>query len=333
MFVLAAIGRVGDAAPMQRVVIVVFDRLQSLDASGPFEVLRLGGYHVELASPTGESVRSENGLVLGVDRALSSVRGPLDTLLVAGGHVEEAMHDPVILRGLRRLAPQSRRIASVCSGAFLLAEAGLLDGRRATTHWGGCEYLARAYPAIRVEPDPIFVRDGDVWTSAGVTAGMDLALALVEEDRGREVALDIARGLVMYVQRPGGQAQFSAALRSQRADREPLREVQAWVAEHLDADLSVERLAARAAMSPRHFARAFRAESGVTPARYVEDLRVEAARRLLESTTRPVADISATCGFGTAETMRRAFLRSVRVPPSEYRRRFNPRAKDQEVTA
>ena len=194
-------------------------------------------------------MRSENGLLLGVDRALPSVRGPLDTLIVVGGHMEEAMHDPVIHRALRRLAPQSRRIASVCSGAFLLAEAGLLDGRRATTHWGGCDRLAGDYPSITVDPDPIFVRDGNVWTSAGVTAGMDLALALVEEDRGRDAALAIARGLVMYVQRPGGQAQFSAALRSQRPQRQPLREVQAWVAEHLDADLSVEQLASVAAMS------------------------------------------------------------------------------------
>jgi transcriptional regulator GlxA family with amidase domain len=310
--------------PVQRVVIVVFDRLQTLDAAGPFEVLRAGGYDVELASPTGEAVRSESGLLLGVDRALPSIRGPLDTLLVAGGQgVDEAKHDPVIQRALRRLAPQSRRVASVCSGAFVLAEVGLLDGRRATTHWGGCEVMARDYPAITVDPDPIFVRDGNVWTSAGVTAGMDLALAMVEEDRGPDAALAIARGFVMYVQRPGGQAQFSAALRVQRAERRPLREVQAWVAEHLDADLSVERLARLADMSRRHFARAFVAETGVTPARYVEDLRVEAARRLLETTTRPVETIATTCGFGTTETMRNAFLRSVRVPPMEYRRRFD----------
>jgi transcriptional regulator GlxA family with amidase domain len=313
---------------VQRVVIIVFDRLQQLDATGPFEVLRAGGYQVELASPTGESVRSESGLLLGVDRALSAVRGPLDTLLVAGGHVGEVMHDPVVHRALRRLVPQCRRVASVCSGALVLAEAGLLDGRRATTHWAACELLARDYPAVTVDPEPIFVRDGNVWTSAGVTAGMDLALALVEEDRGRDAALAIARGLVMYVQRPAGQAQFSAALRAQRAQREPLREVQAWVAEHLEADLSVRRLADIAAMSPRHFARAFAAETGVTPARYVEDLRVEAARRLLETTMRPVEDIATTCGFGTAETMRRAFLRSVCVPPTEYRRR-----RDKETTA
>lgn len=312
---------------MERVVLVVFDRLQQLDATGPYEVLRAGGYHVELASPDGGPVRSESGLVLGVDRALPSVRGPLDTLLIAGGNgVDVAMTDPVVQRAVRRLAPVSRRVASVCSGAFVLAEAGLLDGRRATTHWRRCAALAERYPAVTVETDPIFVRDGDVWTSAGVTAGMDLALALVEEDRGREAALAIARQLVMYVQRPGGQAQFSAALRAQRADREVLRDLQAWLPDHLDLDLSVERLAERAAMSGRHFARAFAAETGVTPARYVEDLRVEAARRLLESTQRQVEDIAATCGFGSAETMRRAFLRAVHVPPAEYRRRFNKKA-------
>ena len=312
---------------MERVVIIVFDRLQQLDATGPYEVLRAGGYQVELASPDGQPVRSDSGLLLGVDRALPSVRGPLDTLLIAGGSgVDEAMTDPVVQRAVRRLAPTSRRVASVCSGAFVLAEAGLLDGRRATTHWRRCASLAERYPAITVESDPIFVRDGNVWTSAGVTAGMDLALALVEEDRGREVALTIARHLVMYVQRPGGQAQFSAALRAQRADREVLRELQAWLPDHLDLDLSVERLAERAAMSGRHFARAFAAETGVTPARYVDDLRVESARRLLESTRRPVADVAAACGFGSAETMRRAFLRAVRVPPADYRRRFNTSA-------
>jgi transcriptional regulator GlxA family with amidase domain len=186
--------------------------------------------------------------------------------------------------------------------------------------------MARAYPAITVDPDRIFVRDGNVWTSAGVTAGMDLALALVEEDRGQDLALTIARGLVMFVQRPGGQAQFSAALRARRPQRQPLREVQAWVAEHLNDDLSVTHLANLAAISPRNFARAFAAETGSTPARYVEDLRVEAARRLLESTTRPVEEIATTCGFGGADTMRRTFLRLVRVPPTDYRRRFNKEA-------
>ncbi|MCU1373807.1 MAG: putative AraC family transcriptional regulator [Actinomycetia bacterium] len=327
MFVIAAKrGRV-DAGAVQRVVIFVFDGVQPLDAVGPHEVLRAGGYAVELVSATGQPVRSASGLTLGVDGALADVRGPLDTLVVAGGDgIGTAMADAEVLRHLGRLAARSRRVTSVCSGAFLLAEAGLLDGRRATTHWRHCAELAARYPAITVDPDPIFVRDGDVWTSAGVTAGMDLALALVEEDRGAEAALAIARRLVMYVQRPGGQAQFSAALKAQRADRDVLRELQAWLPDHLDLDLGVDRLAERAAMSPRQFARTFAAEVGVTPGRYVEDLRVEAARRLLESTRRGVDDVATTCGFGTAETMRRAFLRSVRVPPAEYRRRFNKEA-------
>jgi transcriptional regulator GlxA family with amidase domain len=309
---------------VERVVVFVFDGVQPLDAVGPHEVLRAGGYAVEVVSPSGRPVRSESGLTLGVDRSLASVRGRIDTLLVAGGDgVLAAAADPEVVRHVRRLARGARRVTSVCSGAFVLAEAGLLDGRRVTTHWRRCAQLAERYPAVTVDPDPIFVRDGDVWTSAGVTAGMDLALALVEQDRGREVALAIARQLVMYVQRPGGQAQFSAALQAQRADRDVLRELQAWLPDHLDDDLAVAALARRVAMSPRHFAREFTAEVGVTPARHVEDLRVEAARRLLESTRRGVEDIAAACGFGTAETMRRAFLRSVRVPPADYRRRFN----------
>ena len=308
-------------------MIVVFDDVQSLDVAGPTEVLTGGGYSVELAGPTGEPVRTSSGLTLGVHRSLAAVRGPIDTLLVAGGPgARRTRPDPVVVRAIRRLAPRSRRVASVCTGAFLLAEAGLLDGRRATTHWASCQHLAERYPAVTVDPDPIFVRDGDVLTSAGVTAGMDLALALVEEDRGPEVALAVARHLVMYVQRPGGQSQFSAALRAQRADRQILRELQSWLDDHLDEDLAVATLARRAAMSPRHFARTFSAEVGMTPARYVEDLRVEAARRLLESTGRAVEDIAGVCGFGTSETMRRSFLRSVRVPPAEYRRRFNPEA-------
>jgi transcriptional regulator GlxA family with amidase domain len=211
----------------------------------------------------------------------------------------------------------------VCTGAFLLAEAGLLDGRRATTHWASCRELARRYPRVQVDPDPIFVRDGNVHTSAGVTAGMDLALALVEEDHGREVALGVARWLVLFLKRPGGQSQFSAQLSAQLAAREPIQELQAWVIENVDADLSVEALARRAGMSPRNFARVFTRETGVTPACFVETARVEAARRRLEQEgARGVEAIAAACGFGSAETMRRAFLRRVRVSPSDYRERF-----------
>jgi transcriptional regulator GlxA family with amidase domain len=232
------------------------------------------------------------------------------------------MEDEGLIEWIRESGPRARRLASVCSGAFLLARAGLLDGRRATTHWRSCDLLARLYPKVRVEPDPIFVRDGSVYTSAGICAGMDLALALVEEDLGREIALAVAQRLVIFLKRPGGQSQFSAQLRTQLAEREPLRELQSWIAENPGADLTIPALAARVAMSPRNFARVFLREVGTTPARYVEGARVEAARRRLEESDSAIESVADGCGFGTPETMRRAFLRSLRVSPASYRGRF-----------
>ena len=223
---------------------------------------------------------------------------------------------------LRLAARRSRRVASVCTGAFLLARAGLLDGRRATTHWASCDALARNYPAVTVDPDPIFVRDGNVYTSAGVTAGIDLALALVEEDLGRRAALDVARSLVLFIRRPGGQAQFSSGLAGQAAIQPGIRELQDWVSDNLDSDLSVPALAERAFMSPRNFARVFSREVGLTPAAYVESLRLERARLLLETTEMQLEEIARRCGFGTVETLRRAFGRRLRVSPSDYRSRF-----------
>jgi transcriptional regulator GlxA family with amidase domain len=268
-------------------------------------------------------VRTSSGVTLQPDGPLPTARAAIDTLVVAGGGgTPAAMADERLVAWLRRTAPRCRRVASVCSGSFLLAEAGLLDGRRATTHWSVCSTLARRYPSITVEDDPIYVRDGDVWTSAGVTAGMDLALAMVADDLGRDVALEIARRFVLFLRRPGNQSQFSAPLAAQTADRDPLREVQRYVTEHPEADLSVERLAAMASFSPRHFARAFRDETGVTPARFVESVRLESARRRLEETDDAIDAVAAACGFGTTETMRRAFLRTLHVGPSEYRRRF-----------
>jgi transcriptional regulator GlxA family with amidase domain len=217
-------------------------------------------------------------------------------------------------------------VSSVCTGAFLLAAAGLLDGRRATTHWAWCGELARQHPGVEVDPRPIFVRDDELWTSAGVTAGIDLALAMVEDDLGPDVARQVARWLVVFVQRPGGQAQFSAHLESVPATRAPLRELQSWIAGHLDEDLRVETLASRAAMSTRNFARAFRRETGTTPAAYVEAIRVEAARQRLERSPEPVEQVAARTGFGTPETMRRAFARRVGIPPAEYRARFTRQA-------
>ncbi len=315
--------------PRRRIVIVTFDGVQPLDAVGPAEVFNVAdnlhgptGYSVDLVSRAGGEVRAPSGLGLSTARA-SSARGPIDTLVVAGGFgVEVARADEVLIAWLKRAASRARRVTSVCTGAFLLAEAGVLDGREATTHWSATQQLARAYPAVRIQGDRIFVRDGHVWTSAGVTAGMDLALALVEDDLGREVSLQVARWLVLYSKRPGGQAQFSASLQLQRAQAEPLRAVQDWIGENLDADLSVDAMAGRAQMSVRGFARAFRRETGVTPAAYVEGLRVERARLALESTEVPVEEIARSCGFGTPETMRRAFGRRLRVSPSAYRTRF-----------
>jgi len=312
---------------MRRVAIVVFDGLQCLDATGPAEVfsqanrLASPGYEVMLV---GRGAATTSGIALGPLTAPAECTGSLDTLMVAGGlGVFEAEHDAALVGWLRAAARRSRRVTSVCTGAFLLARAGLLDGRRATTHWASCERLARRHPAVSVLTDPIYVRDGDVYTSAGVTAGMDLALALIEEDLGSEVALQVARQLVLFARRPGGQAQFSVQLSAQAAAPGALRDLQTWIAEHLDADLSVGALARRAHMSPRTLARAFARETGMTPAAYVEAMRVERARARLESGRPSLAAVARACGFGTAETMRRAFHRRLGVAPADYRTRFD----------
>lgn len=322
--------RIVDMA-QRTVLIVLFEDVQSLDVTGPMEVFTGAGhfaravgeeYRVRTATLDGGPVRTSSRLTLVPDSSLADTPEP-HTLLVPGGNGTRAP-DPALIAWLREHGPRAERLVSVCTGALLLAEAGLLDGRRATTHWAYCETLARRHPEVTVEPDPIYVRDGNVATSAGVTAGIDLSLALVEEDLGREAALAVARHLVVFLRRPGNQAQFSAQLAAQTARREPLREVQHWITEHPGADLSVQALAARARLSPRHFARAFQAETGATPGRYVERVRVEHARRLLEDTADGVEEISRACGYGTPEAMRRAFLKSLGTAPAEYRRRFHP---------
>ncbi len=337
----------------RHIVIALFPGVQSLDVSGPVEVfsgarraLDAGGapapggtlrsgpagggrygrgrYEIRTLSADGAPVRASSGLTLVPDGTFEQAPRRIDTLIVPGGDgTREAADDESLLAWVADASGRARRTASVCTGAFLLAAAGLLDGRRATTHWASAEALARRFPHVDVDPDPIFVRDGHVWTSAGVTAGMDLALALVEDDHDRELALTIARHLVLFLRRPGNQSQFSATLASQQPEREPLREVQRSVVEHVAGDHSVEAMAARAHMSARHFARAFTAETGVTPARWVERVRLEAARRMLEDGPDPIALIAGACGFGTAETMRRVFLRALDVGPAEYRRRFH----------
>jgi len=322
--------------PPRRIAVLAYPGVELLDVVGPLEVFAAASalrgkagappaYAVEILAAQAGPVRASSGLAVLADRGLDRAGDGIDTLLVAGGAgIEAAVAEPRLVDWLKATAPRVRRLGSVCTGALLLAEAGLLDGRRAATHWNWCERLRRRYPAVRVEPDPIFVQDGPVWTSAGVTAGMDLALALVEADHGRELALATARDLVMFLKRPGGQSQFSAALAGQAAERRPLQALQEWMLAHPDADLSVPALAERAAMSPRNFARAFRREIGTTPAAYVERLRVEAARRRLEESDLPGETIARTCGFGNGDGMRRAFLRRLGVAPREYRERFRP---------
>jgi transcriptional regulator GlxA family with amidase domain len=320
-----------------RICILAVDTSQALDIIGPVEVFDAAAriaagdgeaepvYEISVVTPGGGDVALSNGLRLSAG-PLPGRRAEIDTILVAGG--EGARHlvaDDEAVRWLRRAAPRARRVASVCTGAFALATAGLLDGRRATTHWAWCASLERAHRDIEVDADPIYVRDGDVWTSAGVTAGMDLALALVEDDLGGDVALEAARWLVLFLKRPGGQSQFSAGLAAQAATREPLRDLQAWIAGHLDADLSVPALAARACLSERHFARAWRAETGLTPAAYVEGLRVERARALLQD-GQAVEAAARAAGFASAEVLRRAFHRRLGVGPSAYRERFRSAA-------
>jgi len=311
----------------RRVVIVAFADVQPLDVAGPAEVFATAGdYDVMVAAPSAGPLPTASGYAIVPQATLGQLaadRTPIDTLVIAGGEGTRSAHaDDTLVDWLRDAAPRARRVTSVCTGAFLLARAGLLDGRRCTTHWAWCDTLARAYPRLVVDPDPIFVRDGDVWTSAGVTAGMDLALALVADDHGPRHALEIARQLVLFVRRPGGQSQFSAGMAGQQVQRSSLRELVAWMHDHLDADLSVPALAHRAHMSERHFGRAFAAECGTTPAAYVEMLRVERARLLLETTDAGVEHIAAAAGFGSVETLRRAFARRLGVAPADYRTRF-----------
>jgi transcriptional regulator GlxA family with amidase domain len=313
----------------RHVAIVTFRSAQVLDVTGPLEVfssasrqLPHAGYRTEVVSCPGGPVLASSGLEFATG-SLAGVRGPVDTLVVAGGRdMEQACADDDLLHHVRRLAADARRVTSVCSGAFVLAAAGLLDGHRATTHWAECSGLAAGYPRIEVEHDAIYVRDGRLWTSAGVTAGIDLALALVADDHGRPAAAAVARQLVVYLRRSGGQAQFSAVLAAQSADSEPLRDLLAWLPDHLADDLSVPALADRANLSERQFRRVFTAEVGRTPADHVEAVRLEAACRLLETTDRSVGQVARACGFGTPETMNRTFRRRLGTTPGDHRRHF-----------
>lgn len=312
--------------------VLTYPAVQLLDVTGPVQVFasandrsaEMGGgrpYLLRVVAHGSEGATSSAGVALAA--APLTQRGEaLDTLLVAGGEgAEAAAENPVLVEWVRERASQARRIASVCTGAFLLAAAGILDGRRAATHWMYCAKFAQRFPTVHVEPDPIFVRDGPVWTSAGVTAGIDLALALVEEDLGRSVALAVARYLVVFLKRPGGQAQFSASLALQAAE-DRFGALHDWIRSHLADNLSLSALAHQAGMSERSFSRHYAEEAGQTPARAIERLRVEAAQNLLLESRLPVKRIALQCGLGSEETMRRSFLRLLGVNPQDYRARF-----------
>ena len=325
------------------VVFVVFDGMQLLDLAGPADVFRVASligaapaYEITTASVDGQLVRADNGITISPDTSLTALRQSrrrIDTLVVVGGvGVDAVIADGRVARLLAELAPRATRIASVCSGALVLAAAGLLDGYRATTHWASCDDLAQRHPDVDVVADRLHVHDRDRWTSAGVTAGIDLTLAVVEHDHGPELAHQLAGWLVVFVRRPGGQAQFSVQLLSQPARTPAIAELQAWLPDHLAHDLEVDALARHAAMSPRSFARAFRAETGTTPAAYVEALRVEAARRLLETSDLTVAAVAGAVGIRHAETLHRAFRRRVGTTPDQYRKHFQRRARLNQAT-
>jgi len=314
------------------VEVLAFPDVQLLDVSGPFQVFATANalaqqagetppYILKLVSQTAGPIVSSSGLAL-VAESLPAATQPLDTLIIAGGPgVNAAYRDPDLVDWVRHRTSVTRRVTSVCSGTFLLAATGLLDGRRATTHWSRCAELAAAFPAVRVEQDPIYIADGPIWTSAGVTAGIDMTLALVQADLGRTISTAVARQLVVFAKRPGGQAQFSAglALAGSNATFEGLHD---WMKQNLRGSLTVPALAEQAGMSERSFLRHYRQVTGVTPARAVERVRVEAARQALGETTYPVKRIARDCGFGCEETMRRSFLRILAVPPHAYRERF-----------
>jgi len=314
------------------VVLVAVPPVRTLDLFGPAEVFgdanRLYGgepaYAVSIISAGSDRVISSHiGTRVHTDRTYREHRGSIDTLLIAGGvGAREMRYQPGFLDWLRKQSANSRRFGSVCTGALVLAEAGLLDGRRATTHWNWCGELARNYPRVTVDPDPIYVRDENCYTSAGVTAGIDLALALVEEDLGKSVALQVAQMMVVFLRRPGGQSQFSTTLAAQTCESQPLDDLLAWLPDHLQRDLSVDKLARQAAMSPRNFARLFRQEVGKTPARHIEDLRLEMARRQLEASSLSLDEVAAGSGFTSAEILRRAFGRRLGVTPGQYRASF-----------
>jgi transcriptional regulator GlxA family with amidase domain len=315
----------------KNVVFLTLPRFRELDLVGILDVFASANrilhedqkYQIEILTSADEELVGMYGLNFAGTRHFKTFKGSIDTLLIPGGiGVETGTPPKAVLNWLSKKAQTTRRVGSICTGAFLLAQAGLLEGRRATTHWAFAEELATRFPGVKVEPDPIWIRDGNIYTSAGVSSGIDLGLAMIEEDHGNKVALEVARTLVVFLCRPGNQAQFSVSLKEQATEGRPLRDLQMWMLEHLQADLSIPALASRAAMSERNFQRVFSREIGKSPAHYVEEIRIEAVRRKLERSMQSLDEIASACGFGSADVMNRSFQRQLKVTPAEYRARF-----------
>lgn len=327
----------------KNVVMVAYPNAHILDVVGPLEVLTGASlflpegtvpYTTELVAHKKGDVETTSGLKLQANQSFTEAErdiGKIDTLIISGGHgTSEAMQDKSLMSYVANAATRANRVVSICTGAMILAELGLLDGRRATTHWWWCPILAQRYPKVTIEPDAIFIRDGDIWTSAGVTAGMDLALALLEEDWGHDIALQVARYNVMYMMRPGGQTQFSANLIAQKADDPKIGETLSHILDNVADDLTVTSLASRAAMSERSFARKFKDETSMTPAHYVEAARLQTARVELEQSDTPVEQVATQTGFGNAERMRRVFQRHLGISATDYRDRFRVASPDKQ---
>lgn len=299
--------------------------VQIIDVTGPLEAFsNAPGYDVCLASPGFErTLKTNRGISLGDATPIAELRGPIDTLIIVGGPgAENGGFDPSFISWVAEAASNSRRIASICTGAFVLAEAGLLNGRQAVTHWSFCARLAKEYPKVIVRPEPIYLRDGSIYTSAGITAGIDLSLALIEEDHGHETALRIARFLVMFLVRPGGQTQYSYMLSHQTTNFQPLRELQIWMLEHLRERLTVEVLAERIGMSARNFTRVCLRETGLNPGQFVDRMRIEVAQQMIDASTKGLKEIADACGFRSAEVLRRTFVRVLGVTAADYAKRF-----------
>lgn len=321
---------------LKHIVIAAAEDSLLLDTAGPYEVFLQaekllkgkndrGGYRITVASTIGSrQIALSGGLQLVSQGSVLSVKEEIDTLLIAGGgSMPDSPEKEAFVRWISETYGRVRRIGSICAGAFLLAEAGILNGRRAATHWMRCRVLSSRFPEVKVESDPIFIKDGNVYTSAGVSSGMDLALAMVEEDFGKKLALQVARQLVLFLRRPGSQSQFSALLSHQETDHAPIHETLQWIADHLHKPLTIDQMAGQAAMSPRNFARVFSRETGITPGKYLEKVRLEAARRRLEESRLTIEQIAEECGYGNADTMRRVFLKCIKTTPSEYRKIFH----------